>query len=121
MLKALVALLALTLVACGGATNGAPTGTPEPKIAFTSVRGALPGGLATVEIKGPPDTRCGIQFTTPTGELSQAAGLREATTKPDGTAAWQWKVEEYATPGVGTVTVFCGLIQGMTTLPIGRP
>lgn len=122
-MKRAVLLLGLVLVACGGATN-APTptvsGTPAPTIVFTTAQGGKVLGLADVAIKGPPDTRCGIQFTNPSGALSQAEGLREARTNADGVARWQWTIDVDASPGKGTVTVFCGLVQGATTIAITR-
>ncbi len=126
-MKRAVLLLGLVLVACGGVTS-APTptvpvtvsGAPVPTITFTVAQGGRPLGLADIAIKGPPDTRCGIEFTNPSGMLSHAEGLREARTNAEGVARWQWMIDADASTGKGIVTVFCGLGQGAMTMTITR-
>lgn len=100
----------------GGSAPFAPQSTPTPSttssqstaISFTMVQGGTPGSYATVSIHTAPGTSCAIDYVTPYGTDSSAAGLVSKTADGNGNVTWTWKIGTRTYLGTGTVTVSCG-------------
>jgi hypothetical protein len=99
-----------------------PTLTPTagPTIQFTSVQGGSPSGIASVAIKGPPNTECTIAYFTPARTRSQAPGLAPMTTDKNGLAIWTWTIAKTTRPGMGRLDVACGAIKGSARITISQ-
>jgi hypothetical protein len=90
------------------------------RVAFISVKGASPGGYASVTIQASPGTECSIQYVTPHGTVSRAKGLESQTTDSDGQASWTWKIGTHTEPGTGSVAVACNGESATTPIEIGQ-
>lgn len=50
------------------------------------------GSITKLTIKTEPDTLCGILYTTPSGNLSDAEGLSIITSNKNNLCSWDWKI-----------------------------
>jgi hypothetical protein len=69
------------------------------------------GATATATVTDAPGVTCTISYRTPSGAVSEAAGLGNATTDANGRASWSWAIGGSTNPGTGTVTVRCGTVS----------
>lgn len=83
-----------------------PTSPPAPN--FTVVQLTSPvaaGGVATLQIQGPPSANCFLSYTTPSGNPSTADGLGSKTAGADGICLWTWKISPGTSPGTGRLHI----------------
>jgi hypothetical protein len=98
----------------------APTpGGAEATVAVLAVQGAAPGGQASVTVQTQPGRSCSIVYTSPAGEVSNAAGLNNQAADRTGRASWRWTIAPATPPGVGKVTVRCGSASATAEIMIG--
>lgn len=100
----------------------APTPTTVPTsstgVTFTTVQGGAPGGVASVAVQTWPNASCTIDYWTPHGTHSVAAGLVPETANASGSATWSWYIGGNTYPGTGTVTVACNGTSTSTPITI---
>jgi len=84
-----------------------PTTQPDQpaKIKFVNVNGASPGRHASVTIQTAPGAKCSIEYITPSGRRSTAAGLTDQVADADGKITWTWLIGARTKPGTGKVIV----------------
>jgi hypothetical protein len=108
-----------------GARPVAPTATvttsvpSREAVTFAAVAGAPPGGRASVTVETTPGATCSVQYVTPAGSKSTAAGQGANVSKtvgPDGQASWSWDIGPSTGSGSGSVTANCS--TGTATTPI---
>jgi hypothetical protein len=92
---------------------------PSAGVAFTSVVGAGPGGVASATVRTAPRLPCSIAYMTPAGTTSRAQGLGTQIADADGVASWRWNIGTSTRPGVGTLTITCGGTSVSASITIG--
>lgn len=95
-----------TPVDAPGATETSAT-PASGSIVIVEVVGALAGGEARLTVAVAPGTACSIAYSTPSGTVSEAEGLIDATAGADGQITWRWIIGPSTNPGEGSVTVTC--------------
>jgi hypothetical protein len=99
-----------------------PPDHPPPSasgVAFVSVVGAAPGGVASAIVQTSAGASCSISYRTPAGTKSTAQGLSTKTAGADGMVSWSWNISGNTRPGTGTVTVTCGGASASAPITIG--
>jgi hypothetical protein len=98
-----------------------PAATPAPVAAagFVSIQGGPPGGTAAVTFQTSPNATCSIDYTTPHGTDSVAAGLVDKTADANGRVSWSWVIGSRTIPGTGTISVTCNGATNSAGLMIG--
>jgi hypothetical protein len=91
---------------------------PNGDLTFVTVRGASPGGNASVTIHAEPGATCSIIYTTPAGTKSNASGLSSKTADAQGVVSWTWLIGPNTKPGTGTITVECNGKSASTDIVI---
>jgi hypothetical protein len=101
-------------------TATVPTSVPPVEgVTFAAVAGGPPGGRASVTVATTPGATCSVQYVTPAGSKSTAAGQGAGVTKTvgqDGQPTWSWEIGPATRSGSGSVTANCS--TGTSTTPI---
>ncbi len=63
------------------------------------------GDDASIAVQAQPGDTCKIRYLTPSGTLSTAAGLDDATADASGTCAWTWKIASNTKAGSGEIAI----------------
>jgi len=105
------------------AANFPPAASTNPpssatSVQFTAVDGASPGRYASVSVQTSPNASCTIDYVTPHGTDSVAAGLVPKNADANGQISWVWLIGGRTYPGTGTVTVTCGGTSASASIDI---
>jgi len=87
-------------------------------VTIVSINAGSPGGYAGITVQTTPGAECSIQYITPHGTISRAAGLMNQTADSDGKVSWTWKIGSNTEPGTGSVTVTCNGEYATTPIEI---
>jgi competence protein ComEC len=83
-------------------------GDPDPVPGWTLVSLTSPIGVnntARLEIQTFPNILCNLQYYTPSGNKSTAAGLGDTTSDSGGRCVWEWLIGPRTTPGEGQLHI----------------
>jgi hypothetical protein len=100
-------------------TQPPATQAPAAGVQFISVQGTSPGRYASVTVQTAANAYCTIDYWTPKGTHSVAAGLTPKYADGGGQASWTWLIGGNTTRGTGTVRVSCGGYSASTSITIG--
>ncbi len=92
---------------------------PAAGVQFVSVQGTSPGRNASVTVQTSAGAACDIDYYTPKGTYSTAAGLYPKNADGSGLVSWTWLIGGNTTRGTGTVRVSCGGASASTAITIG--
>ena len=99
----------------GAKSSASCAGSPTPQ--FLSVRGAGPGGTASVSVNATPGTVCSLKYQPPAGGAAVTPG--DQTADANGIATWTFGVGSQA--GQGTLVAACGQASVNSTIQVADP
>ena len=90
-----------------------------PSLNFIKVRGAAPGGTASVSVQTTSGASCTLAYRTPSGNTSSATGLGQKTADANGVTVWSWLIDSNTTAGLGRLSANRGNLGISDIIQIG--